>query len=289
MTEVKDQVEQMVYLSSVSKKRKEMNLKSAPQSLHMIFTGNPGTGKTTAARLIGEAFASMGLLKSRGEIPFVEVRQDEIAHPHVGQGEKNMVSKFKEAKGGVLFLDEAYSFIGKAEHRSAEKIVAAIVQCMEDMRDEVLVIAAGYEKEMQSFISFNPGLNSRFPTRIRFPDYSVPELIRIAEQLASDQDYVLSNDYKDALTSVLYVEKSRPHFGNARTVRNHIERSIRRQAVRLSNLTTVRRNDLMTVIASDLVASVIGTQIAEKEALNKIITEAQKRLRAIELKEFLLG
>lgn len=290
MSQVKEQVEEMIYLARVSKRRAQLNLKTGSQSLHMIFAGNPGTGKTTAARLIGEAFAATGLLKtSSQEVPFVEVHHSKIAHPHVGQGEKNMAAKFREARGGILFIDEAYAFLGKAEHQTDEKIIATIVQCMEDMRDEVLVIAAGYEKEMQKFITFNPGLHSRFPTKIVFPDYTVPELVKIGQQMAADQEYQLSEDYLDSLASVLWIEKSRPNFGNARTVRNHIERSIRRQAIRISQQQEISRADLTTLIGADLVASADGTKITEKDALKRIIAEAQIRLNQIEMKEFLFG
>lgn len=285
MAEVKDQIEQMIQYRRIAELRKQNRLKTRPQSNHMVFTGNPGTGKTTAARLIGKAFIEIGLLKrSKEEVPFVEVNQSMIAAPHVGESERAINAKFKEARGGVLFIDEAYSFIGKSDHRTDAKVIAAMVQLIEDMRDEIVVIAAGYPKNMAEFLSFNPGLASRFPTTIHFPDYDVPELIRIAQQMLQEQEYQPAPDYLEALASALWIEKSRPGFGNARTVRNHVERSIRRQAIRVSQLPQPSRKDLATLTAQDLVVSPQGLAGSEREALNKIIRDAQGRLLELDLK-----
>lgn len=285
MAQVKEQVEQMVQYRRIAELRKQNRLKAQPQTNHMVFLGNPGTGKSTAARLIGEAFAEIGLLKHQnGSVPFVEISHGTITDSLVGASEKKVASKFKEARGGVLFIDEAYAFIGKAEHRHDDKVIATMVQLIEDMRDEIVVIAAGYPKNMAEFLSFNPGLASRFPTTIHFPDYDVPELIRIAQQMLQEQEYQPAQDYLEALASVLWIEKSRPGFGNARTVRNHVERSIRRQAIRVSQLPQPSRKDLATLTAQDLVVSPQGLAGSEREALNKIIRDAQGRLLELDLK-----
>lgn len=284
MAQVKDQIEQMVQFRRIAELRKQNRLKTRPQTNHMVFTGNPGTGKTTAARLIGEAFAELGLLKRQGEqVPFVEISNSNIAHPHVGESEQIVGKKFKEAKGGVLFIDEAYSLIGHGAHKTDMKVVAAIVQYIEDLRDEVMVIAAGYPKDMAKFISFNPGLASRFPTTVHFPDYNVPDLVRIAQQMILDQEYQAAPDYLDALSSVMWIEKSKPNFGNARSVRNHVERSIRKQSIRVSQIPQPSRKDLATLIAADLVYSPDDLHATEREALNQIITEAQGRLLQLDL------
>lgn len=286
MAAVKDQVDQMVQLKRVSDLRKQHRLKSDPQTNHMIFTGNPGTGKTTAARLIGEAFVEIGLLKRSGEkIPFVEISNSDIANPHVGESEKAITAKFKQAKGGVLFIDEAYSLIGRGEHGVDMKVVAAIVRFLEDMRDEIMVIAAGYPKDMVKFLNFNSGLASRFPTTIHFPDYSVPELLQIAQKMLTDLEYHAGHDYLDALASVLWIEISRPNFGNARTVRNHVERSIRKQAARVSRMPKPSRVDLARVTAVDLVHSVQAVKNSEKEVLQETIKAAQARLFELDLRE----
>ncbi|WHX50531.1 AAA family ATPase [Paenibacillus woosongensis] len=288
MAQVKDQVEQMIQFRRVAELRKKNRLKNQPQSNHMVFTGNPGTGKTTAARLIGEAFAEIGLLNRKGdEVPFVEINHSKITGPHVGESEKNIAAAFKKARGGVLFIDEAYAFIGKSEHRTDEKVIATMVQYIEDLRDQIIVIAAGYPKNMAEFLSFNPGLASRFPNSIHFPDYSIPDLVRIAQQMLLDQEYQPEQDYLDTLASVLWVEKSKPNFGNARTVRNHVERSIRRQSMRVSQMVQPSRKDLAALTAADIVHSPAGVQASEREALQRIIQEAQGRLFELDLRSIL--
>ncbi|RNB94419.1 AAA family ATPase [Brevibacillus parabrevis] len=192
MFAVKNQVEQMIQFAKISKLRERQGLKTTPQSNHMVFKGNPGTGKTTAARLIGEAFAALGMLKtSHDEPPFVEIHHADVTHPHVGQAERTIKDKFKEAKGGVLFIDEAYAFVaGESSHKTGDKVIAAIVQLMEDMRDEIVVIAAGYPEDMAEFLNENPGLRSRFPTTIHFADYEVSDLIQIAAFFCSERERV---------------------------------------------------------------------------------------------------
>lgn len=286
MHAIKEQVDQMVHFSRIAALRNKNKLKTQIQSNHMIFTGNPGTGKTTAARLIGEAFAEIGLLKRRGtKVPFVEIHHSTIAAGIVGESEKNIVSKFESARGGVLFIDEAYSFCSSgSSHRTEEKVIAAMVQCIEDMRDEVVVIAAGYPEDMKEFVNSNPGLASRFPTTIHFPDYAVPELVQIAYQMCIDQEYQPDNGYLDALASVMWIEKIKRNFGNARAVRNHVERSIRKQSMRVSQMQSPTRKDLATLIAADLVHSVDGLQNAELEVLQKLVKDASARIFELDLK-----
>ncbi|WFR64176.1 AAA family ATPase [Paenibacillus amylolyticus] len=287
MHAIKEQVDEMVHFSRIAALRKKHRLKTSTQTNHMIFTGNPGTGKTTAARLIGEAFAEIGLLKraDKKEIPFVEIHQSMIAAPHVGEAERALVAKFNEARGGVLFIDEAYAFTPSKEtsHRQADTVLATMVQCIEDMRDEVVVIAAGYPEDMAKFIKANPGLASRFPTTIHFPDYPVPELVQIGFQMCIDQEYQPDNAYLDALASVLWIEKGKPNFGNARTVRNQVERSIRRQSMRVSQMQNPTRKDLATLTAVDLVHSVEGVKGTEVDVLHRTIKEAQARIFVLDL------
>nr|WP_285891207.1 AAA family ATPase [Paenibacillus pasadenensis] len=221
----------------------------------MVFTGNPGTGKTTAARLIGEVFTSMGLLKSPkkdGVSPFVEIHQADIAHPHVGESEKIMLKKFQLARGGVLFIDEAYSFMGKASHNTDGKLVAIIVQQMEDMRDEIIVIAAGYPKDMNKFLDFNPGLRSRFNTTIHFPDYSVQDMLHVAAHMCKEREYQMTAEFGQALGMRLAYEMGEKGFGNARTVRNIMEAAIKRQSSRVAKLPQIRRTDLFNLTGPDM-------------------------------------
>lgn len=267
MEAIKDQVEQMIQLVSVAKKRSMHGLKSSSQSLHMLFTGNPGTGKTTAARLIGQAFAEMGLLKTKNpsNIPFVEIHHNEIESPMVGVAEERMADAFENARGGVMFIDEAYSFLGRAHHKSNEKVIAVIVQKMEDLRDEVLVIAAGYPDEMEDFLNYNPGLRSRFSNVIHFPDYDTADMLRIAELLCDERDYRMSRGFKSKLSDRLEKESKLQGFGNARTVRNIIEQSIRRQSIRVSQYGEMGRSELMALIEDDLDTHVKSPKSSEKE------------------------
>jgi len=289
MFAIKNQVEQMIQFSKISKLRTRHGLKALPQSNHMIFTGNPGTGKTTAARLIGEAFAALGMLKtSQDEPPFVEIHHADVTHPHVGQAERTLKAKFKEARGGVLFIDEAYAFVaGESSHMTGDKVIAAIVQLMEDMRDEIVVIAAGYPENMDEFLDENPGLRSRFPTTIHFPDYEVSDLVQIAAFLCAEREYKMSKSYVDVLAAKLWEEKRKPGFGNARTIRNIIEQSIRMQSVRVAQLPAPSREELILLTEYDMSAPV--TTKSEKEMLLQSIESLHKRLKEIERREILYG
>lgn len=293
MLEIKKQVEQIIQFHRVSKLRAQKGLKSQSQSLHMVFTGSPGTGKTTAARLVGEAFAVMGILKSpqkgNGKIPFIEIHHADVTSKFVGEAEKTIKKKFNEAKGGVVFIDEAYAFIdGESAHKSDDKVVAAIVQLMEDLREEVMVIAAGYSAEMGKFLDSNPGLRSRFSNTVHFPDYSVPDMIRIAQTMLSDRDYRPDNEFLDLLAKKLWSEKDKNGFGNARTVRNILEQSIRMQSVRVSQIPSPTREDLSFLTKLDIQ---IPEQeiLSEKEILQKAMQQIQGRLFELELKELTAG
>ena len=291
MFKVKEQVDQIIQFHRISKLRRQHGLKTQPQSNHMIFTGNPGTGKTTAARLIGEAFATLGILKSRysSDIPFVEIHHADVTHPHVGQAERTIKQKFKEARGGVVFIDEAYAFAdGKSDHRSDDKVIAAIVQLMEDMREEIMVIAAGYSKEMNQFLDSNPGLRSRFTNTVHFPDYTVPDMVRIAQSMFKEREYQADTEYMSLLANVLWSEKDKKGFGNARTVRNIIEQSIRLQSVRVAEFPAPSREELMTLTKRDILVSEQEMK-TEKEILLKAMSQIQSRLLKFELQEIISG
>ncbi|AUM64299.1 stage V sporulation protein K [Brevibacillus laterosporus] len=288
MGSLKSQVDEFIYFAKISKLREENGLKSEAHSNHMLFLGNPGTGKTTAARLIGEAFGYMGLLKTEHEnIPFVEIHHTDITSELVGRAEKNVEKKFEEARGGVLFIDEAYTFIGTDSHKSSEKVVAAIVQMLEDMRDEVMVIAAGYPKEMEDLMGFNPGLRSRFPNKVYFQDYGIPDLLKIAEFICEERDYRMSSGFTDRLSVHLLQEINQPNFGNARSVRNIVERSIKRQAMRLSEMEDPQVNDLMLLTDQDLEEPTTTKEVPEKEELIHQLKLIHKRLEELELLEML--
>lgn len=288
MIEVKKQVDQIIQFHRVSKLREKQGLKSTPHSNHLVFTGAPGTGKSTAARLIGKAFARMGLLRGGNseDIPFVEVHQSDIASMYAGEAEQTMVKKFKQARGGVLFIDEAYAFIDREDSRNnqGEKVITVVVQLMEDMRDEVMVIAAGYPPEMEQFLNINPGLRSRFANTVHFPNYRMPELLKIARDICQNSDYVASPSFLEALSKILLCKVSAPDFGNARTVRTLVEQAIKQHSVRVSELQFPSREDLTLLLDVDIPKA---SSIDEKEQLTQAIKEFQQRLLEIEIKEFL--
>jgi stage V sporulation protein K len=290
MFNIKLQVEQIIQFQRVSKLRLQKGLKTVPQSLHMVFTGSPGTGKSTAARLVGEAFATMGVLKSKDssneDIPFVEIHQADITGSLVGEAEKNIMKKFKQARGGVLFIDEAYALLeGKnSSHKTGEKVIATIVQLMEDMREEVMVIAAGYTKEMEKFLDFNPGLRSRFANTVDFPDYSVPDMILIAQTMLKEREYRANQEFLSILANQLWLEKDKKGFGNARTVRNILEQSIRLHSVRVAQMPSPSREDLMILTSTDIQTN--GQKLlGEKEILLRALNQIQSRLLEYELQE----
>jgi len=287
MSSVKSQVEEMTQFARISKLREQNGLKAEPHSNHMVFTGNPGTGKTTAARLIGQAFAALGLLKpNTDDPPFVEVHHADVESEFVGLAEKKMKQKFQEAKGGVLFIDEVYTFLGKSEHKTSEKVVGTIVQMLEDMRDEVVVIVAGYPSETEQFLDSNPGLRSRFSNVIHFPDYEAKELIHIAEYMCSSRDYSMTAEFRQRLHQQLKQEKLRPNFGNARTVRNLIEQAIKKQSVRVSCLSNPVRRDLVLLTGDDIQFEKKETP-NEKLVLTKTLQRIHDRLQEIEFENLL--
>lgn len=248
---IRTQVEEMIALKKVAKLREEAGLKCEQQSLHMAFLGNPGTGKTTVARLVGEAFILLGLLKSDKETPpFVQVVQSDVISPYVGGAERNIREKFAEARGGILFIDEAYALNGPYEWN--KNMLAAIVSCVEDMKDEVLCIVAGYNDEMQEFFDANPGMRSRFPSHINFPDYELGPLLEIADMIAADRDYVINGAARTALMKRFEGEKKLKSFGNARTVRNVIEAAIRKHSARMIGIAGPTRDTLMTLTPLDI-------------------------------------
>lgn len=265
MQSVKGQIEEMIALNKINEKRRNMGLKTEFQSLHMVFAGEPGTGKTTAARLIGEAFIHMGMLKTNQDIPpFVEVHHDDIESRYVGGAEENMKRKFEEARGGVLFIDEVYAFAGP--HHYHKTLLANLVSMIEDMRDEVLVIVAGYHDEVQDFLDANPGIRSRFSNFIEFPRYEMETLQQIADLMAKDRDYSLNASYHMHLRDRLKKEMELDTFGNGRTVRNILEHSIRLHSLRMVGIDNPSKDQLMCLTGLDIETKVKIPERKHKKA-----------------------
>ncbi len=249
--EVKRVVDEIKAYIEIQEKRALHNLKSNPMALHMIFKGNPGTGKSTVARLLGKLLSSLGAL-SKGHL--VEVERADLVGEYIGHTAQKTRAQLQKAMGGILFIDEAYS-LGRGGNKDfGKEAIDVLVKGMEDYRHDFVLILAGYPQEMDYFIRINPGLSSRFPIQLTFPDYSIKELLDIAVLMATERHYRFSPEAKNALRAYLVKEQQRnPHnFSNARLVRNILEKSLRRQALRLSNLRVPTREDLITIQAADL-------------------------------------
>lgn len=218
-------------------------------ALHMIFQGNPGTGKTTIARIISSIYSSLGVLPSDA---LTEVAAKDLISEYIGKTPQKTAEVFERAIGGVLFIDEAYSLMPSPNSFGGEAL-ETLLKLMEDHRGEIVVILAGYPAEMQRLLSTNPGLTSRFPLQIDFPDYTVDELMEIAKGMYAKQYRILSPEAESRLCEVLQAAKQQDYFGNAREARNIVERSIRHQNERLINMTmgNFTKEQAMMIEASD--------------------------------------
>jgi stage V sporulation protein K len=216
----------------------------------MIFSGNPGTGKTTVARILSRLFKEMGVL-SKGHL--VEVERADLVGEYIGHTAQKTRDHVKKALGGILFIDEAYSLARGGEKDFGKEAIDTMVKAMEDYKNDFILILAGYSDEMEQFMRLNPGLPSRFPIHLTFPDFLLEELMEIAEQMVKERQYRLSFSAKEKLCRHLkkQIELSEQHFGNARHVRNLVEQAIRHQAVRLLTMRQATKDDLMTLRGED--------------------------------------
>lgn len=248
---VKQLINEVHAYVEIQQRRVSVNLVSEPTVLHMIFMGNPGTGKTTVARIIGKLFLAMGVL-NKGHI--VEVERADLVAEYIGQTAQRTREQLRKASGGILFIDEAYALARGGEKDFGKEAIDTIVKTMEDQRTNIIIILAGYSKPMEEFLQTNPGLKSRFPIIIKFPDYSTFELFRIAERMLQQREYQLSKGARRKMFRLIEELKSGnvENFGNARTIRNIIEKSIRRQAVRLVGKNNISRTELMEIIEEDI-------------------------------------
>ena len=237
--------------SMIQRKRQQEGLLSDGMVLHALFKGNPGTGKTTVARLIGKIYKSIGILQ-RGHV--VEIERADLVGEYIGHTAQKTRDQLKKASGGILFIDEAYSLARGGEKDFGREAIDTLVKGMEDYKDNLILILAGYKGEMEYFLQSNPGLRSRFPLQIDFPDYTTLELMEIAEYMLKKREYQLNPQAKSVLYNFLArsVMLGDSKEGNARLVRNIIEKSIRRQAVRLISKQTLTKQELMLLVAEDM-------------------------------------
>lgn len=237
----------------INKKREESGLKAGKQALHMMFKGNPGTGKTTVARLIGKLFQKMGVL-SKGHL--IEAERADLVGEYIGHTAQKTRDLIKKALGGILFIDEAYSLGRGGEKDFGKEAIDTLVKHMEDKQHEFILILAGYSREMDYFLTLNPGLHSRFPLVIDFPDYNINQLMEIADRMLKEKEYTLSHEAEKKLREHLLWIKTTLNpssFSNGRYIRNVLEKSIRTQAMRLLMQNSFDRHELMTIRSNDLV------------------------------------
>ena len=233
LEQIKVDVINLVNLMKMQMKRKEQGLKPVPVSLHLVFSGNPGTGKTTVARILADIYKEIGIL-SKGHL--VEVDRAGLVGDYIGNTALKTKEKIEEALGGILFIDEAYTLV-KEGNDFGQEAIDTILKAMEDYREDFIVIVAGYPEQMQVFINSNPGLRSRFSKYIEFPDYSPEEMIEIFNSMCNEYEYVLNEESKVILKEKIYFLHSNKNenFANAREVRNLFEQVITNQATRLVN------------------------------------------------------
>jgi probable Rubsico expression protein CbbX len=251
---VKTRIREVAALLVVDRLRREEGLACSRPSLHMSFTGNPGTGKTTVALRMAEILHRLGYV---AQPKVVSVTRDDLVGQYVGHTAPKTREVLKRARGGVLFIDEAYYLYRPENERDyGQESIEILLQVMEAERDDLVVVLAGYRDRMETFFRSNPGMGSRVAHHIHFPDFDVPELIAIADLMLDQQGYELTPAAREAL--VAYVERRvrRPRFAHGRSIRNAIERARMRQASRLyDRRDTLERDDLVTIEAADILAS----------------------------------
>jgi hypothetical protein len=261
LTNIKQEVRGLINFLKIQKARQQFDLPQTPISLHVVFSGNPGTGKTTVARLLGRLYVGMGLL-TRGHL--IETDRSGLVAEYAGQTAPKAHKKIDEALDGVLFIDEAYSLVAeKGEDPYGEEALQVLLKRMEDNRDRLVIVLAGYPKPLQRMILSNPGLSSRFGRHFAFPDYSESELGKIFESLCRKNRYELPALTRAKLLLGFHDLRARrdEHFGNGRLARNVFEQAIGRLANRIASLAPLTRELLMTLQPDDVVLEGVADSV----------------------------
>lgn len=251
MKNIKDQIIDLVHYIDTQNKRREAGLPTTILTLHMIFTGNPGTGKTSVARILGEIYKEMGLLKS-GHL--VEVDRKDLVGEYIGHTAVKTNRKISEAMDGILFIDEAYTLARDAANDFGQEAIETLIKAMEDYRDRFIVIAAGYPREMEYFIESNPGLRSRFSNIIKFDDYAPDELEEIFKKQLFDYEYEITPQALQRVRAWIaegYMNRGN-NFSNGRLIRNIFDQIIKKQSVRISRQRITEKSQLVKIIIEDV-------------------------------------
>lgn len=249
LSSVKKDVSELVNLIKIREIRKKESLPITPTSLHLVFTGNPGTGKTTVARIIGQIYKEISVLE-KGH--FVEADRAKLVGEYVGHTAVKTTKLFNEAIGGVLFIDEAYTLSKGSENDFGKEAIDCLLKLMEDNREKIVVIIAGYTNEINQFLDSNPGLRSRFPKYIHFEDYLSEELLNICLVYFSSYKFILDESANVQLKSVLDEISQNENFGNGRGCRNLVEKIITCQANRIAQIENLNKIDLTTIKKEDI-------------------------------------
>lgn len=252
---VKQRIKEIAALLLVHRLRKNLGLTSSSPGLHMSFTGSPGTGKTTVAEKMADILYRLNYIN---KAQLVTVTRDDLVGQYIGHTAPKTKQVLKNAMGGVLFIDEAYYLYKPDNERDyGSEAIEIILQIMENRRDELVMIFAGYKEKMDKFYESNPGLSSRVANHVDFPDYTAEELVAIGKLLLDEQQYVLTPEAEKALYKYIDLRKEQPHFANARSMRNALDRARMRQANRIfsSQQEVLTKLDLVTIQAQDILKS----------------------------------
>ena len=254
---VKSRIREIAALLLIDKLRKNLDITSANPGLHMSFTGSPGTGKTTVGLKMADILYQLGYIE-KGHL--LTVTRDDLVGQYIGHTAPKTKEVLKKAMGGVLFIDEAYYLYKPDNERDyGSEAIEILLQVMENQRDELVVILAGYKEPMDRFYESNPGLSSRITNHIDFPDYSVEELLQIAKLMLEEQQYQLTPDAEVALGQYIKRRKEKPLFANARSVKNALDRARMRQANRIfdSRGQVLTKKELVNLEAQDILQSTV--------------------------------